>query len=120
VTLGQIKHFLTEPVHCGFTPPSSQFDPNCLLEDLGPNPDWKKPEEEAGGPISRDMLFFYLNQNNRYPEMAKGIDKSFSDPIWEDFPPTIIVHGEKDPLALLSASEEAVAVIGMSLTDCSP
>lgn len=112
VTLEQIEHFLTEPVHCGCTPPSSQFDPKCLLEDLSPNPAWKKPEQESGGGIPRDMLFFYLNQNNRYPEMGKGMDKLYSDPAWKDFPPTIIVIGEKDSLVLLTAAEKAVSVIG--------
>jgi hypothetical protein len=112
VTLEQIEHFLTEPVHCGFTSPASQFDPKCLLEDLSLNPAWKKPEEETGGPIPRDMLYFYLNQNNRYPELGKGVDKYVSDPSWKDFPPTIIVHGDQDPMVLLSASEKAVSIIG--------
>jgi hypothetical protein len=113
VTLDQVEHFLKEPVHCGFTPTSSQFDPECLLDDLSPNAAWKKqPDEESGGGIPRDMLFFYLNQNNRYPEMGKGMDKTYSDPAWKDYPPMIIVHGEKDLLVPLSASEEAVKVIG--------
>lgn len=114
VTLDQIGHFLDEPVHCGFTPPSSQFDPNCLLEDLKPNPAWKKPAEEVGGLLPRDFLFFYLNQNNRYPQLGKGIDKSYNDPAWKNFPPTIIIHGDQDPFVLLEASETLVTVIGTS------
>ena len=112
ITLEQIEHFLIEPVHCGFTSPASQFDPKCLLEDLSPNQAWKKPEEDTGGQIPRDMLSFYFYQNNRYPALGMGVDKSFSDPAWKDFPPTIIVHGDMDPLVPLRVSEEAVSVIG--------
>ena len=75
---------------------------------------WKALEEPADAPFPRDNLFFYLNQNNRYPEMAKGIDKRFDDPAWKDFPPTIIIHGSEDPMVLLEASEKVVTVIGES------
>lgn len=112
VTYVQIKHFLEEPVHCGFTHPSSQFDPKCLLDDLSPNPEWKRPEQDSSGSIPRDHLFFYLNQNNKYPEMAQGIDKSLNDPSWKDYPPTIIVHGDADYMVPLQASKDIVSVIG--------
>lgn len=114
MTLEQVEHFLKEPVHTGLTPPPSQFDPKCLLDDLSRDPDWKPLEENRGGPLPRDYLYFYLNQNNRYAELAKGVDKTFNDPAWKNFPPTIIVHGDKDDMVLLEASEKVVSVTGES------
>lgn len=112
VTFKQVEHFLKEPVHCGFTHPSSQFDPECLLNDLSPNAEWKWPEQDPNNSIPRDYLFFYLNQNNKYPEMAQGIDKSLNDPAWRNYPPTIIVHGDSDYMVPLQASKNIVSVIG--------
>ena len=112
VTEDQIGNFLREPVHCGFTPPWHQFDPNSLLEDLSPNPEWKKPADEQGDQLPRDFLFFYLIQNNTYPELVKGIDKTFDDPAWKDYPSTIIIHGDEDPFVPYQASEALVSVIG--------
>ncbi|KAE9362882.1 hypothetical protein N431DRAFT_490327 [Stipitochalara longipes BDJ] len=111
ITLEQVEHFLKEPVHCGFSPPSNQFDPNCLLEDLSPNSSWKRPERE-GGSLPRDVLFVYLNQINRYPEMAKGLDTPINDPGWKNFTPTIVVQGDADPVISLKHSENMGSIIG--------
>lgn len=62
--------------------------------------------------LPRDHLYFYFLQNNQYPEMVKGVDKSLSDSAWKDYPPTIVVHGDADDMVLLQASKDVIAVIG--------
>ncbi|KUJ10806.1 alpha/beta-hydrolase [Mollisia scopiformis] len=111
----QIQHFLDEPENCGYTTPAHQFDRSCLLQDLNPSPDWKKPEEavEDKERLPRDTLYFWLLQNNLYPELMKGFDKSLSDEeAWKGYTRTVIVHGDEDDMVPYQASVDVASVIG--------
>ncbi|KAE8440796.1 hypothetical protein EG329_006574 [Mollisiaceae sp. DMI_Dod_QoI] len=59
-----------------------------------------------------DMMYFWLLQNNLYPDLMRGVDKSLSDEAWKDFPKTIIVHGDEDDMAPYQVSLDAFRAIG--------
>ncbi len=57
-------------------------------------------------------MYFWLLQNNLYPDLMRGVDKSLSDEAWKDFPKTIIVHGDEDDMAPYQVSLDAFRAIG--------
>lgn len=47
--------------------------------------------------------------------MFKGVDKNLSASQWKDFPPTILIHGDKDELAPFVMSSKLVDIFGKLL-----
>ncbi|KUJ14331.1 alpha/beta-hydrolase [Mollisia scopiformis] len=108
----RVKPFYSEDVTLGTTLPSKKFDPDCLLPDLTRNPAWKRPHPEPG-PHPRIVLVPWFFQENQYPEMMQEVDKSLDDKAWTEFPPTILVHGDKDVVNPYECSVRLVEAIGV-------
>jgi len=102
MTQDRVQKFLDKPANSGYAPPAHAFDPSCLLPDLPPNPDWNCPKEDRQQ--LRVDLFPYFLEQNRYPELVKGIDKNLEDKVWKGYPPFITVHGDQNIDALYEFS----------------
>ena len=116
MTYDQVEHLYNEPLSCGSTEPAYRFHPECLLPDLSANVVWKKPEE--GISISKErveLLYRWFLQNNIYPDLTEPIEKPLDDEAWKHYPPTIIIHGDKDKAAPYDCSLRVAAVIGKSI-----
>ncbi|CZR63997.1 uncharacterized protein PAC_13894 [Phialocephala subalpina] len=107
----RVKSFYSESTTLGSTSPSKKFDPDCLLPDLSRNPAWKSPEPEQELP-PRIALVPWLLQENQFPELMSEVDWDLEDGSWKEFPPTILVHGDKDSVAPYELSVRLVEAIG--------
>ncbi len=107
----RVKPFYSELVTCGSTLASKKFDPDCLLPDLTRNHAWQKPAPEPA-PNPRMALVPWFLQENQFPEMMRDVDWDLGDKSWKEFPSTILVHGDKDPVAPYACSVRLVEAIG--------
>lgn len=104
-----VEEFLNEPASLGRTPPSAAFYLECLLPDLGRNPEFQPLARE---PYPRMILFPWLVQEKMFPQLMGRVDKLVDSGRWTNFPPTIIVHGTDDRTIYFEASLKLMEVIG--------
>jgi acetyl esterase/lipase len=104
-----VEEFLNEPVSLGYTLPSALFNLDSLLPDLSRN---FEVQPLAREPYPRMILFPWLVQENRFPELMGAVDKRLDEGRWMNFPPTVIVHGSDDRTIPVEASLKLIDVIG--------
>jgi hypothetical protein len=107
----QIQHLLDESATVGSTPASRVFDPSCLSPDLSQNLDFETPSEDNGHP-ARLPLVRWLLQTNAFPALLEDVDKGLEHEGWQNFPDTVLVHGDADVVVPFQMSEMLVDVIG--------
>ncbi|TGO24261.1 hypothetical protein BPAE_0107g00080 [Botrytis paeoniae] len=107
----RFAHFLASPPSINPTPSFFPiFNSSSLLPNFSHDPAYKPlPKGEFE---DRSSLFLWLVQENKLPEMWKGVDQGLESEVWEGFGKTIIVHGDQDELIPYYMAKQAVNVIG--------
>ncbi|ESZ97254.1 hypothetical protein SBOR_2377 [Sclerotinia borealis F-4128] len=107
----QFSLFLTSPPVIDPTPPFLPiFHPSSLLPDFSRDPAFQTlPEAELE---DRSLVFLWLVQENKLPELWQGLDKGLESDAWKGFGKTIVVHGDQDELIPYYMAKEALDVIG--------